>query len=203
MTKVAAKTKPGPKPAMTTETLVRAIIARQPRGVRKKRLVKLAYLAELRYASRYGRRLSDADFFRHIYGPYSRRVIAEATRLSDSVVDREDGRVSGYEGESTSFSPARGCEPVMPPALRAFFDEFMSIYGRIETEEITKEAYRTAPFRAAQHEEEIDFAAWSKVVQSFSASPAVSSAITLSLKGKALYTSDNFDTLTEYLKALV
>ena len=37
----------------------------------QKKLQKLAYLAEIRYAEKYGARLSDLSFIRYYYGPYS------------------------------------------------------------------------------------------------------------------------------------
>lgn len=192
---------PAERPAATTETIVRAIISRQPKGVSQTRLLKLFYLAETKYMAETGKRLTDADFFRYDQGPYSKDVVNTARSLSpEIVIGREQAVSPDYEG--VFFSPGPSCSPDLSEEISGFIHSLMGIYGREKTDAIVGAAYRSAAFLAAGDRQDIGFARWGASVEDFRKSSAIETAIREAVDREPIFQCESLKELTEYLEAL-
>jgi len=160
------------------------------------RLVKLAYLSEVRFAAEHGSRLTEADYFSWNYGPYSKQIANRAKALPDSIVEKTVGSAS--EGVSRTFVPKPGCEPSLEPGIKSFIDSVLVSYGSLETNVIVRAAYRTAQFQRTKKGRDIDLDEWSRTASRVPSSTAVSAAITEGLRTQSA-SFNNIDEFTEYL----
>jgi uncharacterized phage-associated protein len=192
------KTSPGTGPAIDAATLSRAIIARQT-SVSGIRLVKLAYLAEVRYLERTGQRLSDADWFSWKHGPYSKKIVHGARDQAPAVVRREERQVLGTTANFYSAGP--DCPPDLPAEVSTFLDEFLTVYGHEDTQAVISAAYRTAPFLRARAGKKIDLRGWGRSVSNFRSAPDVQAMVRAGFDGPRVKFRDVRE-LTEWLAAM-
>lgn len=146
---------------LAPEILVRAILSRQPAGAYQRRLVKLAFLAEVAYAAENGQRLSTATYVRDHFGPYSAELVEAALSLPATQVGCEtDASPIDPEIEAVKFVPTAECRPQLSPEQDQFFDSFMRSHGRERTQELVDEARRTPLYLEAAFKAELDFDRW-------------------------------------------
>lgn len=190
----------GDIPAAGTEDIIRAILMYQPRGVSQIRLLKLYYLAELRYISKNSARLSPAVYFKYNNGPYSIDVIKTVKELPENIVESKPTTLYGNEN-CCFFYPRGDCAPDLEPELAEFMRDFMNVYMYMPTNKIIQCAYATAPFLWAEFDEDINFELWAEVTRAFRDSDRVQQAVDESLAAPPAFTSDSLDDFYNYLMA--
>ena len=133
-----------------------ALIARaHPHGLPQIRLLKLLWLAELRYYERTGNRLTSAGWWRWDFGPYSKDVI--------NTVKREG---KWFRIEKPSDPTQRGL--VIHAALGArpggrnaegatVIDEVLRLYQKYTDEELVQEVYADPFFEETAYSSDFDF----------------------------------------------
>ena len=110
----------------------------------QKKLQKLAYLAEIRYAEKYGARLSDLSFIRYYYGPYSSDI--------RNIEDEDDNIV--IEGIQQNVYPMKKSKIIAPekvdklePEIEDYLKEVITQYNDKTEEDLEIIADNTEPFR--------------------------------------------------------
>jgi uncharacterized phage-associated protein len=182
-------------PAVEGGVLARAIIARQPR-VSGVRLVKLAFLAEVRYSERFGRRLSNADWFNWKHGPYSKRIINDTNAQPADVVRHEQENV--LDKMANFYYPGPNCAPPLPGEVSSVLDDLIAVYGEADTQSIVTAAYRSTPFARSTAGRKIDLDGWAAAMNDLKESPEVHSKIKSALESQ----SHAFSTASELLELL-
>lgn len=185
-------------PAIDAATLSRAIISRQP-SVSGIRLIKLAYLAEVRYLEHTGKRLSTARWFVWKHGPFSKEVVNSARDQPETVVIHSERSVMGKTAHFYTAGPE--CAPDIPREIGAFLDDIIETYGQFDTQAIISAAYRTGPFFNLPSGRSISFSSWRNRVAGFRSSPEVRAHIQRGLEGERFPFSD-VEELTELLANL-
>jgi hypothetical protein len=184
-------------PAVSAETLARAIIARQPR-VSTIRLLKLAFLAETRYAERSGARLSDADWFSWKHGPFSKRIVNSVQSQPAAVIRHEQKEVFGKTANYDM--PGPDCAPILPPAISTLLDDLLSVYGGEDTLPIVNAVYCTSPFLRTPSGRKIDLDGWARTSIKIRESSEVHGKIRAALQSESVLfscTADLLDSLNE------
>ena len=188
---------------LTPETLVRAILARQPAGAYQRRLVKLAFLAEVAYAAETTQRLSTASYIRDHYGPYSSDLVHAALSLPTSQVECEtDASPLDPEVESVKFIPTASCRPNLSKKRDDFLDGFMASHGRERTQDLVDEARRTTLYLGAAFKEPLDFDQWLNCVALAKSDPVYISSVQEATTGGAAHRFNNIIEVREHLRSL-
>lgn len=120
--------------------LVRYIISYKGK-VRAKQLQKLAYLTELEYMKKCGKRLSDLEFVRLLYGPYSEKI-KEIQEEDDNIimtVDHDDFY-------TYKESQLKGRDIDIDAELKKEIDEILDKYKDKTGKELESIADNTEPF---------------------------------------------------------
>jgi hypothetical protein len=188
---------------LTADGLVRAILARQPQGAYTRRLVKLAFLAEVGYAADKGRRLSSAAYIRDHYGPFSRQLVEAALALPEELAGCETD-TSPVEPESMArkFIPTEQCEPVLSADQRGYLDRFMEAHGWERTQDLVDEARRTSLYLEAKFKAPLDFDRWISRVRAARADSAYMGAIESASKSTHTRTFNGILEVQEFLKGI-
>lgn len=146
-------------PAIDPSVLARALVCRQTH-VSGLRLVKLAYLAEVRYLAAYGTRLTRVRWRSWKFGPDSRELISSVNSLPEDQVRSATKEVLGHDARY--YSPGPSCRPTLEPELDQFFDDLLAVYGSYDTTFIVSAAYRSTPFQRTPAAREIDLEGWAR-----------------------------------------
>lgn len=187
---------------LTPAALAQAIIARQPKGVTQYRLLKLAYLAETRFAAETGRRLSKANYFSFDYGPYSKDLVNAAKNLPDSAAKRVQEPSIRGAGDMIRFIPGAGATPSLSEEITRFLDSFFSAYGRMPTKDIVAEAYRSGQYPETPPSNDIDFGRWIAKTTVIRFSSDVIAAVDAAVKSLEVRSFDTLMELESYLAGL-
>lgn len=121
-------------------------------------MMKLAYLAEVRYLAATGARLTTLDWRSWKYGPDSRELYNSASNLGREFVKITTQKVRGHT--ATYFAPTSGTRPTLDPDIDQLFDDLFAVYGGEDTTRIISAAYRSTPFRKTRAGRRIELGAW-------------------------------------------
>ncbi len=121
----------------------------------QKKLHKLAYLSEIQYIKKHGKRLSDLSFKKYYYGPYS-EDIRNIEDLDENIVITE--KMNGvYPVKLSEIVNKDIIEPITDPDLRQEIDSLIMPYRDKSGGELEVEADKTEPFLEAENlNEELD-----------------------------------------------
>lgn len=130
------------------------IAKRHPNGLSQLRLLKLLYLAELRHYERHGTRLTNADWFRHDYGPFSKTI---ATLLRKNIVTEGEWLDLGGGKRMLSIK-AKGPGPEqVGEDERASLEDTLWFYEDHTTDEIVQDVYEDPFFENTPFSNDFDF----------------------------------------------
>lgn len=132
------------------------ITAAHTHGLSQIRLLKLLWLAELRFAEAYGERLTPAGWWRWDYGPYSKDVINTVrTDTRHFKVSRDDeATTAGGLAISAKAPPAGG---TLSQRALEMIDDVVDMYGSYSTPELLTEVYADPFFEQTPHGNDFDF----------------------------------------------
>ncbi|MCL4311049.1 MAG: Panacea domain-containing protein [Candidatus Thermoplasmatota archaeon] len=111
----------------------------------QKKLQKLAYLAEIEYIKKHGKRLSDLSFKRYYYGPYS-EDIKNIEDLEEDIRIIEDHKTSGYHIKESSLISGDKYESIVKEKVANEVISLIKQYSRKSGKELEKIADNTEPF---------------------------------------------------------
>ncbi|MCL4320881.1 MAG: Panacea domain-containing protein [Candidatus Thermoplasmatota archaeon] len=115
----------------------------------QKKLHKLAYLSEIQYIKKHGKRLSDLTFKKYYYGPYS-EDIRNIEDLDENIVITE--KMNGlYPVKLSEIVNEEVVEPINDPNLRQEIDSLLRSYKDKSGGELEVEADKTEPFLEAEN----------------------------------------------------
>jgi hypothetical protein len=188
---------------LSPEFLVRAILARQPKGAYTRRLVKLSFLAEVAYAADKGRRLSSAGYIRDHYGPNSRELVEAALTLPENLAGCEtDTSPVEPDALATRFIPTESCEPTLSPEQVDFLDRFMEAHRWESTQNLVDEARRTSLYLEAKFKASLDFDRWIARVQNARADTSYMGAIHAASTAPSGHTFNGILEVQEFLRGI-
>ncbi len=133
------------------------IASAHPHGLPQIRLLKLLWLAELRYYERTGTRLTQAGWWRWNHGPYSKDVINVVKHDSRSFRVERQGEEPWQVGLVIHANPRAMKAPSDRERLRSV-DEVLSTYREYTNEELVQEVYADPFFQATPFSSDFDFA---------------------------------------------
>ncbi|MGA8710279.1 MAG: hypothetical protein WB786_03495 [Thermoplasmata archaeon] len=185
------------------DILVRAILARQPAGAYQRRVVKLAYLAEVAYAAENGQRLSTAVYIRDHFGPFSPDLVQAALSLPASQVGCEtDASPVDPEVEAMKFIPTADCRPPLSPEQDQFLDMFMRSHGWERTQDLVDEARRTSLYLEAAFKEPLDFDRWLRRIAVAQSEPTFVAQVEQAARGNPGHTFGSILDVRQHLRSL-
>ncbi len=146
----------GPESTAEVRDIAARITLAHPHGLPQIRLLKLLWLAELKYYERVGRRLTRAGWWRWNHGPYSKDVINLVKRDTKTFrVERQ--REEPWQAALVIHANPRAVrEPSDPERTRAV-DEVLSTYREYTNEELVQEVYADPFFEATPFRADFDF----------------------------------------------
>lgn len=105
------------------------------------KLMKLLYIADREAEVRFDEKISDTNYIRYYYGPYSEEAMNEVESLSSREIRERRGRSS--KGDFYIYEPTR--ETATPESLapeeKELIFRVLEEYGGMDTEELVEEVY--------------------------------------------------------------
>ena len=146
-----------PQSAAEVRDAAARIALAHPHGLPQVRLLKLLWLAELKYYERTGRRLTMAGWWRWNHGPYSKDVVNTVKRDTKTFRVERQQEESWQTGLVIHANPRAVKEPSDREGLRAI-DDVLATYGEYTNEELVQEVYADPFFEATPFSVDFDFA---------------------------------------------
>lgn len=146
-----------PEGAAEVRDAAARIALAHPHGLPQVRLLKLLWLAELKYYERTGRRLTRAGWWRWNHGPYSKDVINTVKRDAKTFRVERQQEEPWQAGLVIHANPRAVKEPSDREGLQAI-DEVLSTYREYTNEELIQEVYADPFFEATPFSADFDFA---------------------------------------------
>jgi uncharacterized phage-associated protein len=149
----------------TVDPKVRGVVLyfayRNPYPLPSTRLMKLAYLAELRALESWGRRLTTADFIHYNYGPFSRDVALAMEEVPELRMEFKQSP----RGAGKFLSPAQKNVKVnLTDDEMALLESVLRDWQHVDSEQLVAATKRSPPFVWTEFGEPIPFDRYSKFV---------------------------------------
>lgn len=137
---------------LDVQDAIRLIAKAHDHGVSQTRLLKLLWIAELRYCEKTGQRLTNATWFRWDYGPFSKDVIntakADTTLLKEQAVSPD--------GPMLAFHATTAPEVDDQEAVKVLADTVW-LYNKYNLHEILAEVYEDGFFNDTPYGSDFEF----------------------------------------------
>lgn len=144
------------EPTVEVRDAAARIVLAHPHGLPQVRLLKLLWLAELKYYERTGKRLTQAGWWRWNHGPYSKDVINIVKRDTKTFRVVRQQEEAWQTGVVIHVNPRAMKQPSDPEGTRAI-DEVLSIYREYTNEELVQEVDADPFFEATPFSDDFDF----------------------------------------------
>lgn len=122
--------------------LIRYIVKNHERGsLTRTKLMKLLYIVDREAEADFGEKISDTNYIRYYYGPYSEEAMNEVESLSSKEIRERRGRSS--KGDFYIYESTRDTADAesLAPEERALITRVLEEYGEMDTEEIVEKVY--------------------------------------------------------------
>ena len=120
------------------------------KGIGRARLMKLAFLVDYLYWKRYGRRLLDVKWVKHLFGPFSKDVLDALDELE------HEGIVGVVEiDKGIALYIARYSNIKLSEKAKKIVDEVVERFGKLGIEELLNYVYNLDEVRGMDMGEEI------------------------------------------------
>jgi uncharacterized phage-associated protein len=126
-------------------------------GLSQVRLLKLLWLAELRYFEAYGERLTPAGWWRWDFGPYSKDVINTVRKDARHFELSHDDEAHTAGGLAISAKAPAGNSTLSQRALN-LIDDVVDLYSSYSTAELLAEVYADPFFEQTSYGDDFNFA---------------------------------------------
>ncbi|MGI0128934.1 MAG: type II toxin-antitoxin system antitoxin SocA domain-containing protein [Thermoplasmata archaeon] len=146
-----------PQSAVEVRDAAARIALAHPHGLPQIWLLKLLWLAELKYYERTDRRLTRAGWWRWNHGPYSKDVINTVKRDTKTFRVERQQEETWQTGLVIHTNPRAVKELSDREGLRAI-DEVLWTYREYTNEELIQEVYADPFFEATPFSDDFDFA---------------------------------------------
>jgi uncharacterized phage-associated protein len=134
---------------------------RNPYPLPSTRLMKLAYLAELRAVEAWGHRLTNADFIHWNYGPFSRDVALAMEGIPELKMEFKQSP----RGRGKFFSPAQKKVSVdLTKDEMTMLQSVLDDWQKVDSQSLIAETKRSPPFVWTEFGDPIPFDRYSKFV---------------------------------------
>lgn len=149
----------------TVEPKVRGVVLyftyRNPYPLPSTRLMKLAYLAELRALEAWGRRLTTADFIHYNYGPFSRDVALAMEGIPELKMEFKQSP----RGKGKFLSPAQKKVKVdLTKDEMTLLESVLTDWQHVDSESLVAATKRSPPFVWTEFGDPIPFDRYTKFV---------------------------------------
>ncbi|MHB1916570.1 MAG: type II toxin-antitoxin system antitoxin SocA domain-containing protein [Thermoplasmata archaeon] len=144
------------EPAVEVRDAAARIALGHPHGLPQVRLLKLLWLAELRYYEETGKKLTGAGWWRWSHGPYSKDVINAVKRDTKTFRVERQRDEAWQTGLVIHANPRAVKQPLDLEGVRAI-DEVLFTYKEYTNEELIQEVYTDPFFEATPFSHDFDF----------------------------------------------
>lgn len=122
--------------------LIRYIVKNHGRSsLTRTKLMKLLYIADREAEAEFDEKISDTNYIRYYYGPYSEEAMNEVESLSSKEIRERRGRSSKGDFYIYDSTMETADAESLAPKEKALISHILEEYGEMDTEELVDKVY--------------------------------------------------------------